>query len=147
MVFVIVELKVKEIVYLWVWLETVSRRKNQDFGPTLQQNYLALFAEIQIYWQFNYKHHWKSSVEELDIDGFEKLSYNKLLELKLVPKLRILNCFGAGNSSITEEDFYEMETNLKKQMPHLIFSNYREIARNNFRHDGIWKIRAKRFQL
>ena len=38
--------------------------------------------------------HWKSSVEELDIDGFEKLSYNKLLELKLVPKLRTVLVLG-----------------------------------------------------
>ena len=39
-----------------------------------------------------------------------------------------------------------METHLKKQMPHLIYSNHLEFANNNG-HDGIWEIKANRFQL
>ena len=81
------------------------------------------------------------SLEQLDISGCKKLSYNKLLELKALPKLRLLNCLGAGDGG-----FSLMETHLKKQMPNLIYSNHLEFANNNG-HDGIWEIKVNRFQL
>ena len=83
------------------------------------------------------------SLEELGIDDCKKLSYNKLIELKVLPKLRLLNCSGAGEYS----DFDLMETNLKKQMPHLVFSNYYQMEeKNEHGHDGIWEIKVNRFQ-
>ena len=86
------------------------------------------------------------SLEELDVTRCKKLSYNKLLELKLLPKLKLLNCLGAG-----DYDYRGMETKLKREMPYLIFSKYLEFAntRNsgNFIHDGIWEIKANHFRL
>ena len=86
------------------------------------------------------------SLEELDVTRCKKLSYNKLLELKLLPKLKLLNCLDAG-----DYDYRGMETKLKREMPYLIFSKYLEFAntRNsgNFIHDGIWEIKADHFQL
>ena len=86
------------------------------------------------------------SLEELGIDDCKKLSYNKLVELKVLPKLRLLNCSGAGEYSDLS-DFDLMETNLKKQMPHLIFSNHYQMEqKNEHGHDGIWEIKVNRFQ-
>ena len=86
------------------------------------------------------------SLEELGIDDCKKLSYNKLVELKVLPKLRLLNCSGTGDFSFLS-DLRLMETNLKKQMPHLIFSNYYQMEqKNEHGHDGIWEIKVNRFQ-
>ena len=82
------------------------------------------------------------SLEELGIDDCKKLSYNKLIELKTLPKLRLLNCSGAGNT----RERNQMKTDLKNQLPHLIFSNYLQMANNNEHgHDGIWEIKVIRF--
>ena len=76
------------------------------------------------------------SLEELDISCCG-ISYNKLLELKLMPKLKVLNCDGKD---------LEMVMNLKKDLPNLI-SQYMEIAENRSLDAGIWGIKAKNFPL
>ena len=79
------------------------------------------------------------SLEELGISHYKNVSYNKLLELKLMPKLRVLKYFDAWYHP-------EFEMNLKKDMPHLIFLRSAEIAENRS-NNGIWEIKANKFQL
>ena len=79
------------------------------------------------------------SLEELDVSFCENISYTKLLELKFMPKLKVLNCRRRWNR--------EVERNLREQMPHLI-ANYPsslEIAENNSYLTGLWDIKVKRF--
>ena len=78
------------------------------------------------------------SLEELDVSFCENISYTKLLELKFMPKLKVLNCRRRWNR--------EVERNLREQMPHLI-ANYPsslEIAENNSYLTGLWDIKVKR---
>ena len=79
------------------------------------------------------------SLEELDVSFCENISYTKLLELKFMPKLKVLNCHGRWSR--------EMERNLGKQMPHLIVNPLRslEIAENISFLTGLWDIKVKRF--
>ena len=79
------------------------------------------------------------SLEELDVSFCENLSYTKLLELKLMPKLKVLNCRRRWNRDV--------ERNLREQMPHLIANYPRslEIAENNSFITGLWDIKVKRF--
>ena len=79
------------------------------------------------------------SLEELDVSFCENISYTKLLELKFMPKLKVLNCRRRWNRAV--------ERNLREQMPHLI-ANYPsslEIAENNSYLTGLWDIKVKRF--
>ena len=82
----------------------------------------------------------QSSLEELGVSGCMNVSYNKLLELKSMSKLKVLNCEGVGR-----RNQHKMWMNLKKDMPHL---NYRilEIAETRY-YNRIWEIKAKTFQL
>ena len=79
------------------------------------------------------------SLEELDVSFCENISYTKLLELKFMPKLKVLNCRRRWNR--------EVERNLRVQMPHLIANYPRplEIAENNSYLTGLWDIKVKRF--
>lgn len=79
------------------------------------------------------------SLEELDVSFCENISYTKLLELKFMPKLKVLNCRRRWNR--------EVERNLRVQMPHLIANYPRplEIAENNSFLTGLWDIKVKRF--
>ena len=79
------------------------------------------------------------SLEELDVSFCENISYTKLLELKFMPKLKVLNCRRRWNR--------EVERNLKVQMPHLIANYPRplEIAENNSFLTGLWDIKVDRF--
>ena len=79
------------------------------------------------------------SLEELDVSFCENISYTKLLELKFMPKLKVLNCRRRWNR--------EVERNLRLQMPHLIANYPRplEIAENNSFLTGLWDIKVDRF--
>ena len=79
------------------------------------------------------------SLEELDVSFCENISYTKLLELRFMPKLKVLNCRRRWNR--------EVERNLKVQMPHLIANYPRplEIAENNSFLTGLWDIKVDRF--
>ena len=79
------------------------------------------------------------SLEELDVSFCENISYTKLLELKFMPKLKVLNCRRRWNR--------EVERNLREQMPHLIANYPRplEIAENHSFLTGLWDIKIKRF--
>ena len=79
------------------------------------------------------------SLEELDVSFCENISYTKLLELKFMPKLKVLNCRRRWNR--------EVERNLREQMPHLIANHPSslEIAENNSYLTGLWDIKVKRF--
>ena len=80
-------------------------------------------------------------LEKLDV-GYTDVDFATLLQLKSIPTLNILRCFGQDEDS---EDF----KNLKLQLPHIsINEEYLHIASPN---DGdlewIWEIRAKQQDL
>lgn len=81
----------------------------------------------------------RHSLEELDVSFCENISYTKLLELKFMPKLRVLNCRRRWNR--------EVERNLREQMPHLIANYPRslEIAENHSFLTALWEVQVKRF--
>ena len=64
----------------------------------------------------------KPTLEELNVKGCEYLSYDKLVQLRTMPRLRKLNC-NMWNNRI---DVHE----LQKKMPHVEFS--KEFGYNNF---------------
>ena len=61
-----------------------------------------------VYWQ-----HLSSTLEELSLGSrFERLNFNSFLELKFMPRLKILNLYNG------KEDSKEIQ-NLREHLPHL----------------------------
>ena len=81
--------------------------------------------------------HLKPSLEELNVEGCENFSYDKLVQLRSMPCLRKLNCKMLNNRIDVQE--------LQKEMPRVEFS--KEYGYNNFCNFCVfrqWKMDRKR---
>ena len=88
-----------------------------------------------------------SSLEKLDI-SYTKIDYPTILQLKSVPTMKVLRCFGSYSR---KKNYAEKIKNLKLQLPHIsINEEYLHIAKPSkevYGEDWIWEIRSKRQDL
>ena len=87
-------------------------------------------------------HHLKQTLEELNVND-NKINFENLIELKSLPRLKVLNCLYLHN-------FDEIET-LRRQMPHLIINRktVSAAAPNSIFEPkvGLWDIKVNQLDL
>ena len=87
-------------------------------------------------------HHLKQTLEELNVND-NKINFENLIQLKSLPRLKILNCLYLHN-------FDEIDT-LRKHLPHLIINRktVSAAAPNSLLEPkfGLWEIKVNQLDL
>ena len=87
-------------------------------------------------------HHLKQTLEELNVND-NKINFENLIQLKSLPRLKVLNCLYLHN-------FDEIET-LRKHLPHLIINRktVSAAAPNSIFEPkfGLWDIKVNQLDL
>ena len=117
-------------------IQILSSRCNQITSLNLRNTSITKDSVTMIL------HHLKQTLEELNVND-NKINFENLIQLKSLPRLKVLNCLYLHN-------FDEIET-LRRQMPHLIINRKTVSAaapNSSFEPKvGLWDIKVNQLDL